>query len=1062
MERKEDINRREFIQLSAFAAGVVAVPFLSKFQNQLLQKKGFRLIPAEKDYSQESIQQLIFDPSIRILTGGQLKFVGMPIGGICAGQVNLGGDGQLWLWDIFNQIKFGVVDKSVTFRGKNLSAGDGANYVDPPEQVHPFDQGFSLQVKSSAGNQTRRFNYSDWADIQFCGEYPVGFVTYRDPTCPVVAKLTSYSPFIPLDEAKSSMPCVIMKFDLTNSGEEELEIHLEGWLENPIGKWTNYEDNVFKTSKVTEKSNCVVMEHSVISVSQASARPPILFEDFEKPNYANWTVEGNAFGPGPIEISKMPKYQGIVGGIGKRIACSHNARNGATIEQADAMVGKLTSTPFIISRKFISFMIAGGNHPGQTCISLVIDGKIVRSATGSDSNTLHDAFFDVSESQGQKAQIEMLDNATGGWGNISIDQIIFTDTWPDQSVLNRRTDVGTMAISLLNSGEHTHRFEVKNVGNRQGSSNDGSSHGENEIRAKYLDKAVGYLGKSIRLLPGEKASVLFSLAWSLPNLELPLLGKVGHLPSTRYSDLTKLNEMLAKSEAYYDLTMLWHDTWYDSTLPRWFLDRTMGNTSTLATMTSTLFNSGRFYGWEGIGCCEGTCGHVYQYAQAMARLFPELERSVREMVDFGVAFHPDSGIIEFRGEYGDGYAVDSQAGYILRAYREHQMSKDSKFLTRLWSRIKLALNYLMLQDGNGDGLIENAQHNTLDVDLFGPSSWLSSLYLAALSAGKAMALELGDVEFANKCDSILKIGYDNFSNRLWNGNYFIQIPAPNHPDALQYGDGCEVDQVMGEAWCWQLGLQEGGKTRLFDPAKTNQALTNLYKNNFLPNVGPYRDKHPEGRWYALPGEGGLVMCTFPKGDRNDILGNTPTWASMYFNECMTGFEYEAASHMIAEGLVHEGLTIIKTVHDRYDPLRHNPWNEVECSDHYARCMAVYGAFIAICGFEHHGPLGHIGFAPRITPENFKSAFTSCAGWGTYRQQINDSNGVAILALKYGELKLKTLALQVETKSNLSHLKAILSGSDLPLSYLLEGTRLLITLKKECRIARDQELRISWG
>src|SRR5205085_5259958 len=127
-------------------------------------------------------------------------------------------------------------------------------------------------------------------------------------------------------------------------------------------------------------------------------------------------------------------------------------------------------------------------------------------------------------------------------------------------------------------------------------------------------------------------------------------------------------------------TMRWHDTWYDSTLPFWFLDRTMANTSTLATTTAYRLGDGLFYAWEGVGCCAGTCTHVWHYAHAPARLFPVLERSARERADYGVAFNPDTGRIRFRAEHNDHWAVDGQAGCILRAYREHQMSADDQFL----------------------------------------------------------------------------------------------------------------------------------------------------------------------------------------------------------------------------------------------------------------------------------------------------------------------------------------------------------------------------------------------
>ena len=101
---------------------------------------------------------------------------------------------------------------------------------------------------------------------------------------------------------------------------------------------------------------------------------------------------------------------------------------------------------------------------------------------------------------------------------------------------------------------------------------------------------------------------------------------------------------------------------------------------------------------------------------------------------------------------------------------------------------------------------------------------------------------------------------------------------------------------------------------------------------------------------------------------------------------MNGFEYQVAGHMIWEGMVQEGLAVTRAVHDRYHASRRNPWNEVECGDHYARSMASYGVFLAACGYEYHGPKGRLGFAPRLTPDKFKAAFTTAEGWGTFTQQ----------------------------------------------------------------------------
>src|SRR5205807_4943800 len=113
------------------------------------------------------------------------------------------------------------------------------------------------------------------------------------------------------------------------------------------------------------------------------------------------------------------------------------------------------------------------------------------------------------------------------------------------------------------------------------------------------------------------------------------------------------------------------------------------------------------------------------------------------------------------------------------------------------------------------------------------------------------------------------------------------------------------------------------------------------------------------------------------------------------------FEYQVAGHMLWEGKVLEGLAIARAVHDRYHAARRNPWNEVECGDHYARAMASYGVFLAACGFEHHGPKGHLGFAPQLTPEKFRAPFTAAEGWGTFTQKREGQNQRERVDVRWG-------------------------------------------------------------
>jgi hypothetical protein len=374
-------------------------------------------------------------------------------------------------------------------------------------------------------------------------------------------------------------------------------------------------------------------------------------------------------------------------------------------------------------------------------------------------------------------------------------------------------------------------------------------------------------------------------------------------------------------------------------------------------------------------------------------------------------------------------------------------------LKKNWPGIKRATQWLIQQDADGDGLIEGQQHNTLDADWFGPVAWLSGLYLAALAAAAAMADEMGETGFAQQCRALGARGQKNITEQLFDGEYYINQPDPKHLNTVNSGTGCEIDQVMGQSWAWQVGLP-----RVFPEKETVAALRSLWKYNFTPDVGLYRQVNKPGRWYAIPGEAGLLMCTFPRSDWDftKASGNQPGQPGVagYFNECMTGFEYQVAGHMIGEGLVLEGLAITRAVHDRYSPLRRNPYNEIECGDHYARAMASYGVYLAACGFEYHGPNGHIGFAPRLTPTNFKAAFTAAEGWGTFAVQDAEYK----IQVRWGKLRLKTIALATAKKPH--RVQVTLGHNDWPARFEHGEGKLRICLEREAEMAAPQELRIT--
>jgi uncharacterized protein (DUF608 family) len=481
-----------------------------------------------------------------------------------------------------------------------------------------------------------------------------------------------------------------------------------------------------------------------------------------------------------------------------------------------------------------------------------------------------------------------------------------------------------------------------------------------------------------------------------------------HYYTNHFSNAAEVADYIAlKYKSLMQQTLLWNQTWYDSTLPWWFMERTFLNISTLATSVSHRFKSGRFYAWEGVGCCHGTCTHVYQYAQAMARIFPELERDERERVDLGVGYEEATGMIQIRGEK-TGPSIDGQAGTLLRIYREYLMSKDGAILKNNWSKIKKAVVFVMDQDKNKDGMEDTPMENTLDALWSGEISWIVGLCIAGVAAGEKMAEEMNDNEFAQVCREYVEKGRKNMEQFLFNGEYFIHRPDPAvGKKGVGSYNTCHIDQVYGQSWAWQVGLG-----RVLDKEKTMSALHALWKYNYMPDVGPYIKEHVGGRFYALAGEGGMVMNTNPRND-DKPYGEAKAWQIGYFSECMSGFEYQVASHMMAEGMVEESMVLIKTIHDRYHAFKRNPFNEIECSDHYGRAMASYGAFINACGFTYHGPKGYIGFSPKITPEDFKAPFTAAEGWGSYSQQRKEKNFSSELHVKSGKLRLKKWSVELD-------------------------------------------------
>ena len=546
-----------------------------------------------------------------------------------------------------------------------------------------------------------------------------------------------------------------------------------------------------------------------------------------------------------------------------------------------------------------------------------------------------------------------------------------------------------------------------------------------------------------KIKPAQETTLDFIISWYTPNIDfhyndshkdMTVTDANFHYYTTHFDNAISVAAYIAQN--YQSLkhdTLLWKETWYNSTLPWWFLERTFLNISAIATSSTHRFQSGRYYAWEGIGCCHGNCTHVYQYAHAVSRIFPELERDTRERVDLGIGYDDATGMIRIRGEK-TGPSIDGQAGTVLRIYREHQMNNDYSFLQKNWPKIKKAVAFVIEQDKNKDGMEDTPMENTLDALWHGEISWIVGLCIAAVRAGQAMAEEMNDADFAEQCKQYVEKGTKNMETYLFNGEYFIHRPDPEvGKKEIGSFNTCHIDQVYGQSWAWQVNLG-----RIISKEKTMSALHALWKYNYMPDVGPYIKIHSGGRFYALAGEGGMVMNTNPHNDDNPY-GNAKAWQVGYFSECMSGFEHQVAAHMMAEGMQEESLVLTRSIHDRYHAFKRNPFNEIECSDHYGRAMASYGTFISACGFTYHGPKGYIGFSPKLTPENFKAPFTVAEGWGTYSQQRDENSFNAQLEIKHGRLKLNKFFAEMDKAQKANKAEVMIGKEIVKSSFKQTGT-----------------------
>jgi len=982
-------SRRHFLKVAGLGlvscssltgpVSVMAGPFSQD------EKGGPHPVPADKKLAKDWVNSLFARGVQEVYRGKDLDTIGMPVGGIGAGQLYLLGDGRLGCWQIFNHHHF-------TGTGRGLYD----KYRTPDA---PVDQGFAVVVDQDGKKSAKKLNKKDFSKVEFVGEYPIGTVRYEEDGFPVKVEMEAFSPFIPLNAQDSALPATLFHITVENHSDKKLKTSLMSWLENAVCFHTNQWISANRRNRIIKEKGRTMIVHTAEDLPEAQRqkpRPPIVIEDFEGADYGDWKAEGDAFGDKPA-TGAFKGQQRIAGFQGKGFI--------NTYRDGDKSKGKLTSPKFTINRRYINLLVGGGLHSINLRATLKVDGQYKRSTAGRKNEKLTWKTWNVTEFQGKQGQIEIVDQEEGRWGHINVDQIELSDECREENVkFEDLKDNGSMALCM--DAEAASSQQVQDALSLLSMKKDTYSIDTDVLYVNTEKRASTMMSSYVELSPNSKKTFTCVLSWFFPNRKYaeelrayPSYG-AGHMYANWFNHATEVVcYVMDHHERLAGDTRKWRDTYYDSTLPYWLLNRLHSTVSYLATGTCMWWKNGRFWAWEGVGCCGGTCTHVWNYAHASARLFPELQRIVREMQDFGEAYRED-GMVAFRGKLNGKYAADGQCGTILKSYREHLMSPDGSFLKRNWGRIKKALEHLMAHDRNHDGLIEDDQHNTFDISFFGANTFVGSLYLAALRAGQEMAREMGEKKFSNWARKIFESGRKLSVEKLWNGEYFIQaVDLKKHPQH-QYGEGCISDQLFGQGWARQLGLGN-----IYPQEHVVKALQSVWKYNWSPDITGYNEIYKPYRWFISPGEAGLLICTWPKSKHL-------AQGVRYKNEVWTGIEYQVAGNMIWEGMLTEGLAIIRAIHDRYHPTKHNPYNEVECGDHYARALASWGCFTALSGYEYHGPKGYLKFSPKISPENFKSAFTTAQGWGTFAQNRKGDTQKNLIKLSWGQLRLRTLAIDV--------------------------------------------------
>jgi len=947
-------------------------------------------------------------------TGDHLNRVAFPLGGIGAGMFCLEGTGAISHVSLKHEMDFfhePAAYAAICVKGKTHLA----KVLEGPVP----DWKIFGRPLSGRGAERTTYGLPRFQTATFRARFPFGEIVLRDSEIPLDVHLTGWSPFVPNDPDASSLPVAAIEYRFTNPTRQPVEavfsfntpnfmisnrpgmqggdaIHSmeNGFVlyQGPQQKLPTAE--IYKNSQFTHRDPASgervagLLAEYFRNMNLEGAPELVRSETFVNREFTTEVVPGfpalnfSARWTGEISVPESGLYQFCVAGDdGYRLFLDDQLVFAKWQEQSETLTCEKVTL-----EKNKTYRIRLEYYQGR-------GEAVIRLGYG--------AFDPAKDSAGEAALAIFISEAP-----VVIDHSWFKGGWWDP-----------MTLTWNN---------VQNARLVANPPQSGSSRGASVF-------------VPLSLQPGEEKIVRLKFAWYVPDTQIrygqpnPECSGEGCCPgdpfykpwyASRFKNLAEVTQFWQK---HYDTlrqqSEQFSQTFYDTNLPDEVVEAVAANLTILKSPTVLRQADGQLWAWEGCndnsGCCAGSCTHVWNYAQAIPHLFPGLERSLRH-TEFFKSQNP-AGHQTFRSNlpissaaHTFHAAADGQLGGIMKVYRDWRISGDDAWLKAIWPRVRQSLDYcIQTWDPREIGALEEPHHNTYDIEYWGPEGHCTSFYLGALAAAIKMGTFCGDD--VARYQKLMEKGRRFLETELYNGEYFYQqvkttgLKAQFQPvqsDAsgrgyaaqaeminqqgpkYQYGTGCLSDGVLGFWLARVCGMDD----ELADGQKIRSHLMSVYNYNLKADLFDHANVQRPS--YATGHDGGLLLCTWPRGKK-------PLLPFVYSDEVWTGIEYQVAGHLIMEGMVKEGLEIVRTCRQRYDGRVRNPFNEYECGHWYARAMSSFGLIQALTGVRYDA-VDKTLFIQSHIGDNFRSFLSTATGFAS----VGLDKGKPFIEVKQGDLWIK--------------------------------------------------------